>query len=236
MCKWQSHENRTPATKWQWNLFYSKVIVTSVNTFIPLGDETINSSLVETGRSLVNPQSHPLLHFLVRMKPTSTNVFLQVAKNVEVTRGKIWSVRRMLKCFPAKYLKLIPHKIGSMGTGLIMQKDDSVRRGMLSSGIVPLHDNVRPHAAAAAKRLLKRFRWEVFDHPQSSARTWLPVNFISFLVRNGHRRTTFWHNELQTSVENWPKAQAAGFYDKGIGKLVPRYEKCLLRSVGYAEK
>ena len=27
-------------------------------------------------------QPHPLLHFLVRMKPTSPNVFLQVAKNV----------------------------------------------------------------------------------------------------------------------------------------------------------
>ena len=76
----------------------------------------------------MDPQPHPLLHFLVRMKPTSTNVFLQAAKNVEVTRGKIWAVRRVLKCFPAKSLKLIPHQIGSVGTGVIMQKDDSVRQ------------------------------------------------------------------------------------------------------------
>ena len=34
----------------------------------------------------------------------------------------------MLKCFPAKSLKLIPHQIDSMGTGVIMQKDDSVRQ------------------------------------------------------------------------------------------------------------
>ena len=27
------------------------------------------------------------------------------------------------------------------------------------------------------------------------------------------------------SIENWLKAQAAGFYDEGIGKLVPHYEK-----------
>ena len=73
-------------------------------------------------------QPHPLLYFLVRMKPTSTNVFLQVAKNVEVTRGKIWAVRRMLKCFPAKSLKLVPHQIRSMGTGVIMQKDESLRQ------------------------------------------------------------------------------------------------------------
>ena len=58
----------------------------------------------------------------------SMNVFLQAAKSVEVTRGKTWAVRRMLKCFPAKSLKLIPHQIGSMGTGVIMQIDDSVRQ------------------------------------------------------------------------------------------------------------
>ena len=37
----------------------SKVISRSVNTFIPLGDETINSSLVERSRSLMNPQPYP---------------------------------------------------------------------------------------------------------------------------------------------------------------------------------
>ena len=95
---------------------------------IPLGDEMINSSLVERGRSLMDPQPHPLLHFLVRMKPTSTNVFLQVGKNAEVTSEKIWAVRRMFKCFPAKSLRRIPHQIRSMKTGVIMQKDDSVRQ------------------------------------------------------------------------------------------------------------
>ena len=107
---------------------------------------------------------------------------------------------------------------------------------MLSSGIVLLHDNARPHTAASTKRLLKRFRWEVFDHPPSSAETWLSVIFISFLVWNGPRKTIFWHNELPTRVENWLKTQAACFYDEGIGKLVPRYEKCLHWSVDYVEK
>ena len=60
-------------------------------------------------------------------------------------------------------------------------------RGMLSSGTVLLHDSVWLHIPAATKRLLKRFRWEVFDHPPSSAWTSLPVFFISFLVWK-HRR------------------------------------------------
>ena len=62
-------------------IFYFKVIARGINTFISLGDETINSSLVARGRSLVDPQPHQLLYFLVPMKQTSTNVFLQVAKN-----------------------------------------------------------------------------------------------------------------------------------------------------------
>ena len=51
----------------------------------------------------MDSQPHPLLHFFlfVRMKQTSTSVFLQVAKNMEVTRGYIWAVRSLLKCFPA---------------------------------------------------------------------------------------------------------------------------------------
>ena len=102
--------------------------------------------------------------------------------------------------------------------------------------VVLLHDNTRPHTAAATKRLVKRFQWEVFGHPLSSVWTWFPVIFISFLVWNGCRRTTFWHNELQISIENWLKAQAAGFYDEGTGKLVSHYEKCLRRSDDYVEK
>ena len=104
----QSNENRTPSTKWQWNLFYSKVIARSVKTFIPLGDETINSSLVERGRSLMDPQPHPILHFLVRMKLTSPDVFLQVVKNVKVTREKIWPLRKMLKVFPSQIAESYP--------------------------------------------------------------------------------------------------------------------------------
>ena len=56
---------------WLWNLFYSKVTARSVITFIPLGDETVNSSLVERGRSLMDLQPHPLLHIC---RPIETDV------------------------------------------------------------------------------------------------------------------------------------------------------------------
>ena len=62
----------------------------------------INSSLVESGRSLMDPQPHPLLHFLVRMKPTSTKVSLQVAKNVDVTSGKDLRCTVDVEVFPSQ--------------------------------------------------------------------------------------------------------------------------------------
>ena len=86
------------------------------------------------------------------------------------------------------------------------------------------------------KEAPEAFSVESVVHPPSSAQTWLPVIFISFLIWNCRRKTTFWDNELQTSIENWLKAQAAGFYDEGTEKLVPRYEKCLRRSIDYVEK
>jgi hypothetical protein len=39
--------------------------------------------------------------------------------------------------------------------------------GMLTSGLVLLHDNARPHTSASARSRaqLEHFKWELFDHP-----------------------------------------------------------------------
>ena len=42
------------------------------------------------------------------------------------------------------------------------------RRGMLSSGVVLIHGSAWPHCANVTKDLLKKFNWEVFDHPPYS--------------------------------------------------------------------
>jgi CDP-diacylglycerol pyrophosphatase len=39
------------------------------------------------------------------------------------------------------------------------------RRGMLTYGVVLLHDNVRPHTAARTRALLQHFNLELSDHP-----------------------------------------------------------------------
>jgi hypothetical protein len=42
------------------------------------------------------------------------------------------------------------------------------RRGLLSSGVMLLHDNARQHAAARMQVMLQEFGWEVFEHPAYS--------------------------------------------------------------------
>ena len=52
--------------------------------------------------------------------------------------------------------------------GKLRRAIQNKRSGMLSSWILLLHDNARPHTAARTAQLLQQFRWEVYDHPPYS--------------------------------------------------------------------
>ncbi|GIY33905.1 mariner Mos1 transposase [Caerostris extrusa] len=53
------------------------------------------------------------------------------------------------------------------------------RLGMLSSGVILLHDNARPHTATRTIRKLVQFRWSVLEHlPYSPALS--PYDFRIF--------------------------------------------------------
>ena len=54
------------------------------------------------------------------------------------------------------------------------------RRGMLSAGVVSLHDNARPHTTRRSTHLLQEFSWEVFNHPPHIADL-APSDFHLFL-------------------------------------------------------
>ncbi|KAJ4448146.1 hypothetical protein ANN_10159 [Periplaneta americana] len=54
------------------------------------------------------------------------------------------------------------------------------RRGMLTAGVVLLHDNARPHTARLTAAVLTEFGWELFDHPPYNPDL-VPSNFHVFL-------------------------------------------------------
>ena len=111
------------------------------------------------------------------------------------------------------------------------------RRGILTSGIVLIHDNACPHSAAATQQILKQFKWDVFDHPPYSPDL-APSDFHLFPELKkwlgGRRFGT--NEELQDTVKAYFRSLAATFYEEGIEKLVHRYEKCLNLCGDYVEK
>lgn len=111
------------------------------------------------------------------------------------------------------------------------------RRGMLTKGVVFIHDNARPHTANVTRTLLQGFGWDVFDHPPYSPDL-APSDFHLFLHLKsflaGQRFNS--DEELKEHVTSWLTTQAATFYEEGILKLVPRYDKCLENHGSYVEK
>ncbi|KAJ4444150.1 hypothetical protein ANN_05939 [Periplaneta americana] len=111
------------------------------------------------------------------------------------------------------------------------------RRGMLSRGVVLLHDNARPHTAASTRELLDQFGWEIFDHPPYSPDL-APSDFHLFTkLKDFLGGTRFGSDEeLKKTVNTWLNELAAEEYNTGILKLVNRYDKCLNVGGDYVEK
>jgi histone-lysine N-methyltransferase SETMAR len=95
------------------------------------------------------------------------------------------------------------------------------RCGMLSAGVVFLHDNARPHTARRTLTELQKFNWQVLDHPPYSPDL-APSDYHLFMNMKkplGSQRFDD-DEELQSSVVEWLQSQAVEFYDCGIQKLV----------------
>ena len=108
---------------------------------------------------------------------------------------------------------------------------------MLSATILLLHDNARPHSAAQTQGLITSFRWEQIEHHLYGPDL-APSDFHLFLhLRKflGGKRFDD-DDDLKDAVQKWPTLQAAAFYEEGIHKLVPSYDKCLNNGGAYVEK
>ncbi|KFM64801.1 Histone-lysine N-methyltransferase SETMAR, partial [Stegodyphus mimosarum] len=108
------------------------------------------------------------------------------------------------------------------------------RRGMLSKGIVLLHDNARPHTAGVTQSLIRQFHWEQFDHPPYSPDL-APSDYHLFLhmKRELGGKCFGSDDDTKNAVESWLSKLAGSFFDDGIQKLVTRYDKCLIIGRNY---
>ena len=108
---------------------------------------------------------------------------------------------------------------------------------MLSEGVVLQHRNARPHTATRTNALIKLFNWEVFDHPPYSPDL-APSDYHLFFKMKVWLATQRCHTneELMDGINTRLHNLAAPFFDEGLQKLVPRYDKCLNVDGNYVEK
>jgi hypothetical protein len=110
---------------------------------------------------------------------------------------------------------------------------------MLTCGVVLPRENVCLHAAARTRSLLEHFNWELFDHPPYCPDfTSSDYNLFThtYLKKRLGSQNFSSNEELMEGVKMWLSSQAAGFFDTGVQKLIPRYDKCLSSIRDYVKK
>lgn len=111
------------------------------------------------------------------------------------------------------------------------------RPGLLSQGLLLLHDNARPHTALASQETIRKMNWEVLPHPPYSPDL-APSDFHLFGPMKQYLRGKHFTNdgEVQHNVQHWLLQQSKEFYAEGIQKLVERWDKCINVAGDYIEK
>jgi hypothetical protein len=111
------------------------------------------------------------------------------------------------------------------------------RRGMLTFSVMLLHDNACQHTTVHTLALLEHFNWEMCHHPPYNSD--LPLsNYHLFTYLKTWLKSQYFNNkeQLMERVNMWLSSQAANFFDIGIQKLIPRYDKCLSYRGDYVQK
>jgi hypothetical protein len=103
------------------------------------------------------------------------------------------------------------------------------RRGILTSGVVLIHDNARPHTAACTQALLEHFNWELFDHPPYSPPS--DYHLITYLKNWLGSQCVNNNEEMMEGVRTWLSSQAADFSDIGIQNLSPNMSSASIPAV-----
>ena len=111
------------------------------------------------------------------------------------------------------------------------------RRGMLTRGVMLLHDNAPVHTAHNAQAALKTLHFTQLEHPPYSPDL-APSDFHLFPHLKKHLRGTHYSTDdaLKKAVEKWFNSQPVSFFKSGIEALSARCLKCILLDGDYVEK
>ncbi|GFU75133.1 histone-lysine N-methyltransferase SETMAR [Trichonephila clavipes] len=100
------------------------------------------------------------------------------------------------------------------------------RPGLLTEGVVLLHDNAHPHVSRVTQMELDKFKWETLDHPPYSPDI-LPCDFHVFGPLKKHLKGKLFNSDdiLKDTVNDWVSSQPQEFWEQGILWLVHQWDR-----------
>lgn len=119
----------------------------------------------------------------------------------------------------------------------LKQEIKSKRRGMVTKGVLLLHDNAPAHSSAVAIQKAAALGFEILQHPPYSPDL-APSDFFLFGKLKSHLRGTSFDSvaDVKVAVNEWLNGQSVAFYRDGIKKLMKRWQKCIDIKGDYVEK
>lgn len=102
------------------------------------------------------------------------------------------------------------------------------RPGMLSRGVILLHDNARPHVAKIVQEALAWKKWEILQHPAYSPDL-SPCDFHLFGPLKKALKGQRFHTDadVMNAVNTWFSEQPQSFFADGIRRLPKQWDACL---------
>jgi hypothetical protein len=140
--------------------------------------------------------------------------------------------------FPILFpLKGFLHWVGKHGFSWYIYSPPQVRPGLLTKGLgaLILHDNARPHSAAAAVNLLNSWGSEILPHPPYNPDL-APSDFHLFPKIKNTPEVSSSIPMKMFKMKSRNGCPGRIFFYEGLNKLIYRYDKCLNRLCDYAEK
>jgi histone-lysine N-methyltransferase SETMAR len=111
------------------------------------------------------------------------------------------------------------------------------RQGLLSKGVLLLHDNAQPHTATATVQTVQRLGFELLPHHPYSLDIEPSDDHIFGPLKETLRSNRFGsHGDVQQAVQTWLREQPKSFFTEGMKKLVERYQKCIIVQGDYVRK
>jgi histone-lysine N-methyltransferase SETMAR len=167
--------------------------------------------------------------------PNKPKKFKQTLSNLKMMATVFWDRKGILSTEFMAPGTTITSEVYCETLNKLQRLIQNKRRGMLTKGVILLHDNARPHTLT--KALLRQFNWEILEHPPYSPDL-APSDYhlltkMKVWLANQCFKT---NEELMDGANNWLGTLAAPFCDEGLQKLVRWYNKCLNLGGNYVEK